>query len=385
MIFDRALVRIRENRDRRISGQQNCIPFNFPRLGEYLPGVQRKNYAIITASSGVGKSKLAKKLYVIDVIDFIERNPHTDMKIDIKYFCLEESKETFIASIISYKLHKDFNIRVSIKEVESIQTGYLMNQDVFDKIQAMRTWFEFFESHVEVIDDIRNPFGIYNHVANHIQNHGHWIMKEVKYYDRKTTPPIERIVPIHDHFVYDHPQHYVLVIVDHISLTQPEKGMSGVHEAIGKLSSEYLIKLRDKYWCSICVVQQQSADKEKQQYTYKGASIESKLEPSLDGLADNKMTQRDADEVIGLFAPDRYEITNHRGYDVMKLKDNYRSGIILKSRYGVSNVRIGFLFNGAVGQFTELPKYNEMQEDDYEEALQTCGRSLYEQRTYNFG
>lgn len=331
---------------------------------------------IVTANSGVGKSKLAKKLAVIDVINYIEQNPNTDMKIDIKYFCLEESQEAFINSIISYKLFIDHGIRLSTKDIDSIKKGYVLDAEALEKIEAMENWFTFFESHVEIVDNIRNPYGIFHHVEEFMLQNGHWVMKKVQYRDRE--------VEIKDYFVHTHPEHYVVVVIDHISLVQPEKGMSGLHEAIDKLSSEYLIKLRDKYFCSITVVQQQSADQEKKQYTYKGASIESKLEPSLDGLGDNKKTQRDADEVIGLFAPDRYEIREHRGYDVLKLQDNYRSGIILKSRYGTSNIRIGFLFNGAVGQFTELPKHNTISEEMYEEALQSCGRSLYQQRTFNF-
>lgn len=376
-IFKRSLEHIKENRERRLSGLDNCIPFTFDRLGEYLPGVQRKNYAIITANSGIGKSKMAKKLYVIDVVNYIEQHPETDMKIDIKYFCLEESKEQFINSIISYKLFVDHDIRLSTKEIESIKKGYILQADALEKIEAMDSWFDFFEAHVEVIDEIRNPYGIFHHVEQFMLQNGEWSMRTMHYGDKEVT--------IRDNFTHTHPQHYVIVVIDHISLVQPEKGMSGKHEAIGKISSEYLVKLRDKYLCSICVVQQQAADQEKKQYTYKGQNIESKLEPSLDGLGDNKMTQRDADEVLGLFAPDRYEISEHRRYDIVKLQDNYRSGLILKSRYGTSNIRIGFLFNGAVGQLTELPKASQMTEEDYEEALNSCGRTQYGQRTFNFG
>lgn len=384
LIFDRSFERIQENRQRRIVGLDNCIPFKFEKLSDYLPGVQRKNYTIVTANSGVGKTKFAKKLYVIDVINYIEQNPETDMKIDLKYFCLEENKETFITSIISYKLYLDHGLRYSIKEIESIQKQVIIDEDVLQKIAEMREWFVFFERHVEIIDDIRNPYGIFNHIQDFMLNNGHWVMTDVTYTDRKQNPPVERVVKIHDHFVHNHPQHYVIVVIDHISLVQPEKGMTGKHEAIGKLSSDYLVKLRNHYWCTIVVVQQQSSDKEKQQYTNRGASIEAKLEPSLDGLGDNKMTQRDADEVLGLFAPDRYEITNHRGYDIQNLKDNFRSGIINKSRYGSPNIRIGFLFDGAVGEFRELKRAPLMSEEDYEEALQSCGRSLNEERTWNF-
>ena len=87
--------------------------------------------------------------------------------------------------------------------------------------------------------------------------------------------------------------------------------------------------------------------------------MESKLEPSLDGLADNKKTQRDADMVMGLFAPHRYEIPQHRGYNIRKMQDYYRSISILKNRYGVSNLRVGTFFDGCVSDFVELPNVSD--------------------------
>lgn len=47
-VFDRALKRIQENRER----EYNCIPFDiFPRFSEYLPGIMQKTYYQVTANS----------------------------------------------------------------------------------------------------------------------------------------------------------------------------------------------------------------------------------------------------------------------------------------------------------------------------------------------
>ncbi len=73
-----------------------------------------------------------------------------------------------------------------------------------------------------------------------------------------------------------------------------------------------------------------------------------------------------ADIAFGIFAPERYEIENHKGYNVVKLQDHYRSVIILKYRDGVANVRVGKFFDGASGHFQELPAPEEMSDEDYE-------------------
>ena len=89
----------------------------------------------------------------------------------------------------------------------------------------------------------------------------------------------------------------------------------------------------------------------------RGDSINEKVEPSLDGLGDNKKSQRDADVVLGLFAPSRHNIEKHAGYDIVKLQDNYRSLSILKNRrFGVSNGRTGLYFDGRTNYFKELPR-----------------------------
>ena len=83
-----------------------------------------------------------------------------------------------------------------------------------------------------------------------------------------------------------------------------------------------------------------------------------------------------ADEVVAVFAPNRYEIPEYRGYDITKLKDNYRCGIILKSRDGEANIRGHFFFDGAVSRFDELPKAAEMSQDDYEYYANRVNRSV---------
>lgn len=374
-IFKRAYQRISENKQRRENGLVNCLPIRFPRLSSYLIGIQQKNYTLITASSGVGKSKFTKKIFVIDVIDFIEKNPETDIDVRIKYFCLEESKERFITSIISYKLYKDHAISLSVKELESMKENYTLSDDVLRKISEMDNWFAFFEIYVEVVDNIRHPTGIFKHVEKFMETQGEWTYKEMGY-DGKT-------VSVRDYYTPRNPQLYTIVVIDHISLVYQEKGMRNIAEAIDRLSSTYLIQLRDSYGCTVAVAQQQASDKEKQQYTFKGKSIEEKLEPSLEGLGDSKKTQRDADDVIGIFAPERYEISPHRGYDIHIMKDHYRSVSILKSRYEESNVKIGMFFHGAVGELEELPKASDITEEDYAFYLAKCGEAPVQQG-FNF-
>ena len=53
-----------------------------------------------------------------------------------------------------------------------------------------------------------------------------------------------------------------------------------------------------------------------------------------------------------------------------KYGNNYfRSAQILKSSYGADGIRVPLAFNGFCGQFTELPKRNDLSEKEYKELI----------------
>lgn len=383
-IFDNSMEEIRQNRLKRESGLVTTIPFGLSRLEEFVPGIQKKNYTILTASSGIGKSKLCKFLYVINAVNFVLAHPEMGIKLKIFYFCLEESKRAFIQSIKCYKLWETYNKRVDIKHLRSMT--HILDVETEQQLALLRPWFEKFEEIVEVIDYIRKPYPIYHHVQEYMEANGTWSYKEIPV----TKDGQQEIMRVKNFYTPNHPDHYTLVITDHLSLLQPEKSMKGKHEAITIFSSEYCINLRDKYYCTIINVQQQMAEQERKQFTMKGQSIDVKLEPTLDGLADNKLTQRDADEIMGLFAPDRYEMPEHRGYNIEVLEDNYRSLSVLKMRDGMPNTRIGLFFDGAVNYLQQLPKKDEMNPAYYTQLLARVGRSSPFSETgqvtsFNFG
>jgi replicative DNA helicase len=375
--FESGLREIEENRERKLTGGFNSIPFGYKRLQQHIPGIQKSNYTIVTANSGIGKSRFVKNMYVFKPHDFVMKNPLTGLKLTTLYFCLEEPARAFAQSVMSYKLWTDFKQRTPIKELRSQlnpeDPTAMIDQLTLDRLALMQPYFQSFAEQVHVIEDVRRPYAIYKYVQDFMHEIGDFHLKPVKYFD-PVTKTVSTKMGRGDFFMKD-PNHYVQVIIDHVSLLEPEKDHS-LHEAIRIFSSRYMVSLRNKYGCSIVVVQQQSSDKEKQQYTLKGASIEAKLEPSLDGLGDCKLTQRDADEITGIFAPDRYEIATHRGYDISTLGDNYRSYSLLKTRDGRANLRLGFYFDGGNYHLAELPKPKEMTKAHYEKALRLAGRTV---------
>lgn len=354
-LFNSTVHEIERNQERAASGQVNCIPISFPWMSQYYPGVEQGTYQIISANSGVSKSQFTRYLYVINSYEFIKNNPGIDIRLKIFYFALEEKKEKFLMSIISYWLYVKHKKRVSIKELRSIgKPGVYLSQEIIDLIKKGYEYFKDLLNYVTVIDNVFNPTGIFKIVRDYNEERGHWTKKTIEIDGKQKE--------INDTFVHDNPNLYIITIVDHIGLLHRER-MNGEllseFDTIGLFSSRYAIELRNKYNNIIVVVQQQMPAQEKKQFTMKGQSISEKLEPSLDGLNKNKSTQQDADDVFGLFAPDRYQIEEYEGYDIMRLQDHFRLLIKLKGRDGVSNLRVPLYFDGAVNYFRELPKAND--------------------------
>lgn len=354
-IFDLALKEIELRQERAALGFTNCIPFPFKRTSQFHPGLEQGTYDIVTASSGVAKSQYARFMYVINSYEFIKENPNADIRLKIFFFSLEESKEKFMMSIISYWLYTKHRKRVSVKQLRSIgQPGTYLNEDVLNLIKEGKEYFADLEKYVTVIDNARNPTGIFKIMQSYNEERGHWTYKEVVINGEFTK--------IKDTFVHDDPNLYLMCIVDHISLLHTEKKdgvMLNLHSTIGLFSSNYAIELRNKYNNIIVVIQQQSAASEQKQYTFKGQSIDAKLLPSLQELGDNKLTQRDADNVFGLFAPDRYQIEECKGYDIKVMQDHFRLLLKLKGRDGESNITTSLYFDGACNVFKELPPPND--------------------------
>lgn len=365
MNFKDIYSKIVQNKLNHDNGYFNCIPFmGMERLEKYLPGIEQSTYYLIAAASGVGKSKLARYLFIHNPIMFLENNPDSDIQLDILYFSLEESKEKVILAEVSKYLYTQYKLNLSIKQLSSVGRYNVLSTEDLQKVQQSEEHVNNFLKRVKIFDNVRNATGIYKTVRDFALTIG-------TYYDKNDTPLTPQ--EVHNvkigvgesykkvsYYKTHNPKHYVIVLIDHISLLQPETGET-LWQSMSKMSSNYCLHIRDKFGFIPVVVQQLAADKERIEANFSRADLVQKLEPSLDGLGDNKTIARDVNIALGLFAPDRYKITEHNGYDITRFRDRYRSMNIMKSRDGIANKKLPLFFNGAVDFFKELPKVDELE------------------------
>jgi hypothetical protein len=136
-------------------------------------------------------------------------------------------------------------------------------------------------------------------------------------------------------------------------------------QTIGRFSSEYCLRLRDKYKAAVILIQQQALMGSQQQFTNSGKSIIEKLKPEVGNLANNKEVSRDVNLMVGLFAPNKFGFDTYKDYDLGRLQDNHRELIIMLNRDGVSGKNIDLYFQGASSYFSELPRPEDIKESDY--------------------
>ena len=103
--FQRVKQELIENKKVREQGGYTCIPFVLlPELGNVIPGIQKKKYSLCTASSKVGKSKLAQFLFVYNPYTFVTTHK-TDITLKVIYNSLEVSKEEIIGLNVSIPIN----------------------------------------------------------------------------------------------------------------------------------------------------------------------------------------------------------------------------------------------------------------------------------------
>lgn len=328
--------------------------YHFPRLSEHVPGLIKGQLTKILSPTGVGKSKLARYLSVI--IPY-ELKLKYGLKYKTLFFSLEESKEDFIDNMIIMLLKMRHNIEIDILTLNSYFKAPL-DDKVLEKIMEISDEVDEILKDVEIIDNIKNPTGIYSYVKEFSNRHGKHYSKKVQF----DTGEAE----IYSHYEQYDPELFITVVVDHIGLLQTEydslKGKKlSAHEALAKWSTDYCVGQVCKH-LKYCVLNVQQVGMSSDDVTHFKAG---KLEPSISDAGKNKEIIQDDHLVVSLYAPSRHEQSTHDGYNVKIMQDKYRSMKVLKNRKGKSYIKVGLYFEGATGRFSELPPPTEINYDDY--------------------
>jgi len=347
-LYKRTIARYKKRRENILNGGVNCIPSPFKRFNRDFCGIEQETYYLITSYTNGGKSQLASYLFVYNTIMFCY---YTKANVDFKiiYFPLEETEERLIDRFLSWFLYNKSGRKIRIAPSELRCTTEAFSDYIMDLLTKfdVENIVDYFEEHVIIPEELGNPTGMYKWCKKYAEEHGTVHYKKVRIKDELG---VEQEREVFNSYEQDNPNEYRIIITDTVNLIEQERGMSK-KEAIDKYSEYNTKYLRNRYHYSILGVQQQNTD---------GASTESvkigRVRPTKEGLGDSKYTGNDANVILGLFSPMKFNMPEYLGYDVTILQDRLRFLEVLKSRDGSCGGIIPLWFDGAVCDFKELPK-----------------------------
>ena len=342
---------LKRRRENVLRGGVNCIPLPFERFRSELPGIEQEQYVIVTANEKVGKTSFADFLYVFHVLDYCYRNPDK-CSCHIIYFSLEETVEKVITRYMSYLLYKLDGIRIAPTDLRSTNSDYPVPQEVLDKLESeeYKKRLDFFDANVQFETEDTNPTGILRVCKDYAKTVG-----EYKSHRQMSNGANFKEIEVFDSYKPYDPNHYKIVILDHIGLVDKEQGFR-TKDSIDKMS-EYGVKyLRNRFKYTFVAIQQQAAEAQGLEAVKQKRTV-----PTTSTLADSKYTSRDGDIVIGEFDPSRFGLPAWLGYKIQDadgtgLRSYGRFIYILANRNGEMGGICPLFFDGAVCHFEELPK-----------------------------
>ena len=284
-MYKEVIEKLEDNRTARLEGRQIAIPWELDRLSSVLPGITKKSYVGITGASKSAKSQMCDYLDLYQPIEWLLNNPDSRTKIKIIYFSLEISKENKMIAAMSYLLFKEHDVIVSPQDLQSLFSGKILDERILNlcKSKKFQQWFAVFDEVVDFYDDIRSGYSMYNLVKTYAEANGKYTYKTIDWTNDDGSVTKKNVI---DSYKANDPDEYVIVITDHLALLQPSAGKS-LHQAMGEYSSEYCLKMRDRFGYTIVDVIQQAMAGEDLQFTNKGVAITDKLHPSVANLGDN--------------------------------------------------------------------------------------------------
>ncbi len=352
--FKEVVSYLQNRRQRAVEGKYNCIPLPFPRFKHIWPGVEMGKYIIVTAAQKIGKTKFTDFLFVYNLVDFLIRHP--EMRVKILYFSLEDTARKKYVDYLCHLLMRLDTLDVSSTQLESIDNEHPIKPEILDLIQSEKyqRYIRKYEEVVQYVDTVKNPTGVNKECREYALSHGHLNFKEMEMKNPESGNMEKRsVVDPMNPYTPDDPEEYRIVILDNAANLSNENGLSK-RETIEKMS-KYAVTLRDQLNYIFVLVQHQAQDLESNE-SFKL----DRMKPRTDSLADCKTTSRDANMIIGLYSPFKFQKTSYEGYDITKLRNNVRFMEILDDRnYGANGNICPLMFEGASTYFRELPLPND--------------------------
>lgn len=299
--------------------------------------LSKATYILFGSHSGVGKSSFIDTFFVLKAYQACKRQ-NKDFKIVLRSL---ERKEVFRAmKWVCMFMKEDFGLTISFEEIRGVYKNK-KNIEYRPQIEKCFDKLKIFLQNVEIIRKDAFPDDIKDFIINDVET------LKVKEKD----------------FYYIH-------ITDHVGKLLKPKGFD-VKQTIDKHSAN-MGALRDEYNIIPIDVSQFNRSI--------GQSLRDEQKtpkPQVEDFKDSSNLQENADLVLALFYPHKYNLTEYNGYKLSKFRfeteskkviNRLRTLHFLKSSFGEDSVDYGVTFHGESGLMKIIKDAKDMTEVDYQNA-----------------
>lgn len=365
----------RKKYERGLQGKNKSLSMGLKRLNNYF-GLRKQIMYCVSGYSGSGKTSFVDDAFVLNPIEYIEENL-VKTNFHVIYFSMERSKDYKIAKWIARKIFLEKQRIIPLETILGWKTIATKEEQAL--IEAYFNYAEhLFSTYITIFENPTNPTGFWKEVKNFATSRGHYeeviIRKKTGYeYTKKVYLP-------------DDEDELIMVIIDTIQITKPEKKEGGQQmnpkETMDK-ALEYCRLFRDELGYSPVVVSQNNRDIADSMRLKMGD-----VEPRLEDLMGTSSLATDSEVVLALFDCSRYKVPDPYGYDLNKLRENvesgtgalkYRSISILKNSYGTENIGVGLAYQPQTGLICEMMPKKDMTDDIYNQIIDNSYFLMYKQ------
>jgi hypothetical protein len=200
--------------------------------------------------------------------------------------------------------------------------------------------------YIYMIEERENPTGVRNRIISYAESRGKFSYREDKFKDKT----VKRVTG----YKYNNPNHFTIIIFDHVRKVLFERGWTQIKQAVDKLS-EYEVDLRnlcDFTFVNIVHINRDLASVQRR------VLDEDRIYPGPDLLKDTGNLSEDSNYVITMFNPmdDKFNLKKHFGMIIRdtkgnKLYPNLRTIHLVESRNAEAPQHIKVLMYGAIKHF----------------------------------
>jgi replicative DNA helicase len=318
-------------------GKNIGLSIGLPKLELYMDGLLPGTSYLIAAQSGVGKSTFSLYSFIYKPLMDYQNGKEVDRDPFFIMFNLEMTQEQIYAKLLSMYIYEHFGEQLTYKELFSRGRDTRLTDEHYELVRQCSDFLDLLDERLIFHDSILNAERYKNCVLNDLRKFGTFVSD--------------------GSYVPSNPDRIICVFIDHMSLTRASNGRSKKEEM--DLISSYSVQMRNKYNISPIHIMQFNRNANNPERLKQAMQ-----EPDSSDFKDSAAMYEDSHVVIALHAPIKFKLSSYRGYNIKELGHNFIACILLKSRFGTSDIAVGLGYYGDCSIFKELPKPDQI--NDYE-------------------